>query len=118
MSINDSTLVQTRFEGRAVVAHLKTGKITDFEKDQLGKELTALGSTNAWRMVLDMEEVVMVGSSGLGMLLMLQKSANAAKGKFVICNLNEDLVQMLKMTSLDRLLTRANDVPAAIKIVG
>lgn len=118
MSINDSTLVQTRFEGRAVVAHLKTGKITDFEKDQLGKELTALGSTNAWRMVLDMEEVVMVGSSGLGMLLMLQKSANAAKGKFVICNLNEDLIQMLRMTSLDKLLTRASDVPAAVKIVG
>jgi anti-anti-sigma factor len=118
MSINDSTLVQTRFEGRAVVAHLKTGKITDFEKDQLGKELTALGSTNAWRLVLDMQEVVMVGSSGLGMLLMLQKSANAAKGKFVICNVNEDLVQMLKMTSLDKLLTRASDVPAAVKIVG
>ncbi len=118
MDMIDTTLVKTVLQGRSVVAHLKTGNITDFEKDSLSKELTAVAAAHGFRLVLDMAEVVMVGSSGLGMFLAMQKQANAAKGKLVLCNLSEDLIGMLKITSLDKLLTRAKDVDAALKLIG
>jgi anti-anti-sigma factor len=118
MQMLDSTLVRTTLEGRALVAYLKTGKITDYEKDAIAAEVGPIATAHGWRLILDMRDIIFVGSSGLGMLLALQRSAKAAGGQMVIVGLSEDLMGMLKLSKLDKMLTFGKDVAAAVKVIG
>lgn len=62
------------------------------------------------RMILDFEQVQFLSSQVIGMLLSLHKRIAAAKSadpgaQLVLCGLRPELLELLKITRLDRLLT-------------
>ena len=58
------------------------------------------------RIVLDFERVQYLSSQAIGMLLGMQKKLAALKqGKMVLCGVGPRLMELLKITRLDRVLT-------------
>ncbi len=108
MDIND-TYLSTRSEklssGTVFVATVRAPKVTDHQAPVLKNDLSRIAVEYKGRLVLDMTEVQLLGSSGIGMLVQVRSACAAAKGQLVICGLSEEIVGTLKITNLLKLLT-------------
>lgn len=71
--------------------------------------------TTHGKVALDLSDVSMISSSGLGALISLAKEAKAAGGTLVTFGLNKDIQNLMKITRLDKLFTSKADQNAAIK---
>ena len=71
----------------------------------------------AQSLLLDMGEVRFMASAGIGALLELRKLATGAGGKLVVFNLSDELLEVLKLTNLDRIFVIAKDEAKALKSV-
>ena len=69
------------------------------------------------RIVLDFEKVEYLSSQALGIIMSAQKRLKAADGKLVLCGVNPKLMELLKITKLDRALTIKPTQKEAVKVV-
>lgn len=107
--------IRTELAEGVLVAHVECGKITDFEKEGLLSDIHAGTKDFGWRLVLNLAQVELVGSSGLGLFVSLRKEAEAHKGRLVICNISPEIMGSLKVTKLDKLFRFAGSVEEAVK---
>ncbi|MBX3382364.1 MAG: STAS domain-containing protein [Phycisphaeraceae bacterium] len=117
MTMIDNSYLSTQMHGDVLVVHLKCQKIGDFEATPVRTDVEKAAPSSRWRIVIDMSEVLLMTSPGIGVLVSLNKSANAAKGKVVLCGICDDLMGVLKVTALTKLFTIKKDVAEAIKAV-
>jgi len=103
--------------GAALVAEVLCSKVGDFEKDGLYADITGAAATTGWRVVLDLKQVLLVGSSGLGLLLTLRKQAEAAKGKIAVTGVSPEILMSMKITNIDRMLKIFPKIEDAIAFV-
>lgn len=64
-------------------------------------ELLAGGTRNV---VVDLADVTLMNSSGLGTLIAASRSMSAVDGRIVICGARDHLLKLLEMTRLDAVL--------------
>lgn len=100
-----------------LVGTVRCEKIGAREAQVLEQEIDGLAPSRGWRIVLDMTEVTMVASMGLGLLVSVHKKAKTSGGSLVICCLRPDLVQLLQLTHLHKVLKIVPDKNAALKAV-
>lgn len=118
MSLIESTFVDVQaVVPGGVVARLLFEKYAEREAQVLEKELVGCIESRGWRAAIDMGEVGMLASVGLGSLLNLHKACAAGKGKLVLFNVRPEIVQVMKLTHLDRVLTLAPTREAALKAI-
>ncbi len=73
---------------------------------QLMKELcNKCISESRIQLVANFQSVSFIDSIGLGALIYCNQSLKSAGGKLVLMNLNENIYDLLEMTSVDRLFT-------------
>lgn len=113
----DNERVHTKLQGPALIATIKCPKITDFEKPALHTELSKIAAAHGFRLVVDMQNVHIIGSSGIGLLLSLNKEARAAGGKLAICHVAEEILEMLKISHLLKVLPVYKDLDRAVQAV-
>jgi anti-sigma B factor antagonist len=103
-----------------VLGHVTCEKVGAREAQILEQELRAAGEKHAkrWRILLDLKDVTVLASMGLGALVSLHKTCSAEGGRLVICGLRDDILQLMKITHLDRVLKVATDRETGIKMVG
>ncbi len=101
-----------------IVAHVTSEKVGARESQIIEQELRAAAPGKKWKMVLDLTEVTMLASMGLGMLVSMHKLCVAQGGKLVVCGLKDDILQLMKITHLERILKIAADRETAVKMVG
>lgn len=101
----------------AAIAIIKCEKVGAREAQILETELKEAAAKRKWRLVVDLAEVTMLASMGLGMLVTMHKECNAQGGKLAICGLRADIHQLLKVTHLDRVFKVLPDQAAATKAV-
>lgn len=82
-----------------IVGRLDT--VTSPELDQAVKPLIELGAT----VVFDCEQMDYVSSSGLRVVLSTHKQLAAVGGRFIVCNLNNEVRSVFDLTGFSRLLT-------------
>ena len=111
----DSTFVSTEIVNGHLVAHLKCEKVAERESSIISGELGTLAAKHAWKVALDMTEVMLLASVGLGALVSLNKNCKANAGKLVVFGLGNELFEVLKITRLDRVITITKDRDAALK---
>ena len=102
---------------KAVVAVVRCEKVGSREAQILETDLRKAAPDRKWRMVIDLNEVTLLASMGLGMLVTMHKEASANGGKLAICGLRPEIVQLLKVTHLERVLKIHSDRDAALKAV-
>lgn len=111
----DPQYVRCQTVGQVIAAEVLREKITEHENQAVLTELTTAGDSTSWRMAVDLSQVMFLSSAGLGGLVTLNKRAVAGGGKLVIHGVQESILQLLKLTRLDKLLTIEPTRDAAIK---
>ncbi len=67
--------------------------------------------------IMDFSQVQYISSQAIGIVLTMNKKLSALKkSKFVLCGVGEKLMQLIKITRLDRLLTIKPTQEEAVKI--
>ncbi|MFN7020643.1 MAG: STAS domain-containing protein [Phycisphaerales bacterium] len=102
---------------RAIVAAIRTEKLGQREAQIIESELKSAAPSRQWRLALDLSEVTLLASMGLGMLVTLHKECSNNSGRLAIFGLSPDIQQLLKITHLERILKVAPDRDAAVKHV-
>jgi anti-sigma B factor antagonist len=79
------------------------GRLTAAEAGELGAKVEeALKESSILRM--DFAGVSYLASAGLRVLVSTQKKISAAKGKFTLANVNEEVMKVFEVTGLDEFL--------------
>lgn len=87
--------------------------------DKIGQELYALVDERACRkIILDFEKVKMLSSSTLGVLITLRKKSEAIKGTVVMCSMKKELLQIFKITKLEKLFKHYPNEAKALESFG
>ncbi|MEM1072057.1 MAG: STAS domain-containing protein [Planctomycetota bacterium] len=116
--MSESSFTRSERVGDAVVVNILAAQIGDRESQIIQDEIASAAGPAGWRVAVDMADVTFLASAGLGALVSVHNQAKGAKGKLAVCNLAPDLLQMLKLTNLDKLFMIKKDRDAAIKAVG
>lgn len=115
--MSDSTHLAIQNTDKAMLAVVRCEKVGGREAQILESDLRKAAPDRKWRMVIDLGEVTLLASMGLGMLVTMHKEAAANGGKLAICGLKPEIVQLLKVTHLERVLKIHPDREAALKAV-
>ena len=90
------------------VVEFKTPSLMDpLILEEIGKELYRLvDEEDKRRLILDFEKVQYLSSQAIGIVLTLNKKlAGLKNSKFVLCGVGPKLMELIKITRLDRVLT-------------
>ena len=79
-----------------------SGEVDLYNVSKLKKTLFDIISKNVKSLVIDMKEVSYMDSSGIGALVASQKKIKINNGKFALLNLNEDVLNVLRLATLDK----------------
>jgi anti-anti-sigma factor len=87
--------------------------------EEIGQELYRLvDEEDRRRLILDFEKVQYLSSQAIGIVLTLNKKLSALKNsKFVLCGVGPKLLELLKITRLDRILTVKPSQKEAVKVL-
>jgi len=102
------------------VVEFKTPSLMDaMMLEDIGKELYRLvDEEDKRRLILDFEKVQYLSSQAIGIVLTLNKKLTALKNsKFVLCGVGPKLLELLKITRLDRILTIKPTQREALKVL-
>lgn len=113
-----STFLSTEVVSGVLVAKLRCEKVAERESAVIAGELTPLLQGHAWKVVLDLQEVMLLASVGLGALVTLNMNCKANGGKMAVCGVGNDLMDVLRITRLEKVLSIVKDRDSAIKAVG
>ncbi len=80
-------------------------------------EIRAKAATRSWNIVVDLKDVTLLASMGLGMLVNLHKTCAKEGGKLAVCNVSPDIMGVLKITRMDKILKIVPDIEAAKKMM-
>jgi anti-sigma B factor antagonist len=67
------------------------------------------------RLLLDLSNVRFLSSNALGILVSLKKKVDAAGGRLRLCGLEPDLLELLRITNLDRIFEMYESREEALK---
>lgn len=112
-----TTYIAAEIIDGVVVARVTREKIGDFEAAPLLGDLTTAAEPAGWKLVVDLREVQMLGSQGIGLFLTLRKRCDQNKGKLVLCGLSPEITEMLRISALLKLFVIKKDHDEALAAV-
>jgi anti-sigma B factor antagonist len=101
------------------VVEFRTASLMDpLILEEIGKELYRLvDEEDRRKLVLDFERVQYLSSQAIGIVLTLNKKLSPLKySKLVLCGVGPKLMELLKITRLDRILTIKPTQQEAVKV--
>jgi anti-sigma B factor antagonist len=101
-----------------LIGHITAEKVGARESQIIEQELRAAAPGKKWKIVLDLKDVTVLASMGLGTLVSLHKSCAQEGGRLIVCGLRDDILQVMKITHLDRILKVVPDREAGLKAIG
>ena len=101
-----STLVMASQIGDVGVVNFLTSQVLDeLNVQQLGQELNDLVEKQYMvRMVINFTKIKFLSSAVLGKLISLNKKIQGQKGRLAFCCINPDIIEVFKITRLDKLI--------------
>ena len=86
-----------------------SGEVDLYNVSELKKALFSVTDGSYSSVVVDLKDVNYMDSSGIGALVAGQKKMRAHNGKFALINIHDDVLNILKLATLDRFLTIYED---------
>lgn len=87
------------------------------ETTAIQPELLQASEKAGGRLIVDLSNVTMLTSVGIGMFVTLHNKSKELKGRLALFGLKPDIIELLKLTRLDKLFLIAKDREAAVKAV-
>lgn len=100
--------------GPVLCVRVADENITEREAGILYDETEALIDERCTAIVLDLVEVTLLASAGIGTLVRLHKRIGERKGTLAVCSLSHELAEVFKLTRMDRLFDVHQDREAAL----
>ena len=111
MSITSATK-----DGILTIYFLEARILDEAQLEQLAQDVLAeLDKTTEERVILDFQNVKFMSSSMLGKLVQIHKKCKEFKVKLKLCSIDKDILEVFKITKLDKLFDIAADEAAARK---
>lgn len=79
-----------------------TGEVDLYNVSELKKALFSITDGSCRSVIVDMKNVNYMDSSGIGALVAGKKKMRAHNGSFALMNIHEDVLNILKLATLDR----------------
>jgi anti-sigma B factor antagonist len=101
-----------------LVIEFKTASLMDpLELEKIGQQLYHLvDAEDNRRVIMDFEKVQYLSSQAIGIVITMHKKLNSLKNsKLVLCAVNPKLMELIKITRLDRILTIKPSQKEALK---
>jgi anti-sigma B factor antagonist len=86
-----------------------SGEVDLYNVSELKKALFSVTDGSNSSVIVDMRNVNYMDSSGIGALVAGQKKMKAHSGKFALINIHEDVLNILKLATLDKFFTIYED---------
>jgi anti-sigma B factor antagonist len=109
----------TKVEGYTIVEFTGASLMDPIVLEEIATALYHLVDAEDQRMiVLDFERVQYISSQAIGTVIQLHKKLAALKkSSLVLCGVNERLMELVKITRLDRILKIKESQKEAVKVV-
>lgn len=111
----DNSTVSVSLIRGVAVARVHLSKITEAQVSGLRSDLEQAASQAAGRLIVDLSEVELLTSAGLGMFVQVRASCEGGKGRLVLCGVAPIIRDVLRITRLDKVIPARDDVTAALK---
>ena len=99
-----------------IVIHCLDPKLNDeYTIQEWGDQLTAAAETVTKALVLDFTKVRFMSSSALRVLITLQKTTDTNNVPLLLCGLNDEILEILKITNLDTIFKIRKGTEEAIR---
>ncbi|MDR0453884.1 MAG: STAS domain-containing protein [Deferribacteraceae bacterium] len=103
MSDKELSIVEDKTNSGIIKFFLK-GRITSVSANSFQYKLEEANKNGYIRFVINMQDVEFLSSVGIRILLMFYKKANSCGGSFNVENPSENVINVLGLTSLDKML--------------
>ena len=118
MAQQSSLIMASKIGDVGIVTFLTSQVLDELNVQQLGNELNELVDKQYLvKLVIDFDKIKFLSSAVLGKLIALNKKITAQKGRLAFCNINPDIMQVFKITKLNKLIPILDDEEKAIKSV-
>src|SRR6056297_2386527 len=94
-------MISSRVENNIVIAKISDDtKLNVLNAEEIKNSLTLL-LRDYDRLILDLEGVIFIDSTGFGTLITIFKRARENDKEFKICNISPEAMELMKITKLD-----------------
>ncbi len=109
--------VRSESTGEILTIYLTEAKILDEVVIQQVSTaiLDLIGKTEQPNVLIDFSQVRFLSSSALGMLVKVNKKCKEFKINLKLCSIHRDIMEVFKITRLDKVLQIYPDAPAAME---
>lgn len=114
-AVSEASFVDVKQIDRGVIARILCPAVGQREAPIVEGELKTAAAAANNRLVLDMSAVTVLGSMGLGMLVTITKRCRDGGGRLAIFGLTPALLDLIKLTKLDKFLVLAHDEADAME---
>lgn len=91
------------------------GKLDSILSPEIEKKVCESLHSGHIKVLLDLREVTYVNSAGFRMLLSIKKQVKTLSGTLIVCNLQNELLEMMKICGLDHVLDIAPTEEEALR---
>ncbi len=81
-----------------------TGEIDVSQAPKLRQTLIKLFEEGTKNLLINMRKVIYIDSAGLSVLISAHRRANEAGGEFALCNLQQPVRQVCRITGIDKVI--------------
>lgn len=99
-----------------MLGRIEQEKVAEREAAVIQAEFNAAAPSAGWRAAIDLSPVGMLTSTGLGAIITLSKACKAGGGRLVLFGLRGEILQVLKLTRMDRLIAIASSRDEALRL--
>jgi anti-sigma B factor antagonist len=102
-----------------LVVEFRTASLMDpVQLDQIAQQLYRLiDAEDRRRIIMDFEKVQYLSSQAIGIVMNMNKRLMALKGKLILCAVGGKLMELIKITRLDKVLIIKPTQAEAVKVV-
>ncbi|MEE4255433.1 MAG: STAS domain-containing protein [Bacteroidales bacterium] len=90
------------------------GRLDTTNYGELEHHLSSLTENNEYRLLLDLEKLEYISSSGLRILLIFLKKIKAANGRFMLCTLTPEIREIFEISGFINIFDIYEDQKAAL----
>lgn len=101
-------------EGEISILHIK-GRLDAISSPKLETKVKEIIASGCKKLLINFNEVDYLSSAGMRLLLATAKKLKEAGGTLVISDLNDDILEIIKIAGLERVLRIYPDMGKALK---
>ncbi|HYW95747.1 MAG TPA: STAS domain-containing protein [Bacteroidales bacterium] len=102
-------------DGVLIVSFKNVNRFNALIAEPVKEEMKTYFATPNTRLVMDLDGISFIDSSGFGTFLTIMKTANNNSGYFKICNISEEVMELFKLLQLHNVFEIYNTKEDALK---